>query len=668
MKYRPEIDGLRAIAVVPVVLFHAGFSLFPGGFVGVDIFFVISGYLISSIIYKEMDEGVFSAGKFYERRAKRLLPALFVVLFACIPFAYLWQLPNEFSAFSKSIISVVTFTSNILFWLESGYFSEAAELKPLLHTWSLAIEEQFYIVFPLVLFILHRFCRAWLAMIIGASVIASFSLAWYSSTVFPDANFYLLPTRAWELGAGILISFGMRRNVWGWSEKSREFASLIGLGMIFAALIFFDEDMPLPGGGTLLPVLGTALVILTSDKNTLVGRLLSLRLLVRVGLISYSAYLWHQPIFAFARIRLYENVPDWVYGILIVTTFTLAWISWRFVEKPVREECFMPRQIVLAVSFFALVGAGTVGVGGLFISSSTLRVPEQVTQLAAWRSSISPVRDDCHSTPGHFIEPEGACSLGGGGATPIYLWGDSHGVELSWELAKALQSSGVPVKQYTGSQCMPSIGVKSNRERHCKRYNESVYAYLTEVAPHSSVVMVARWSLYFNGNRVDTGEGCIERGSSGARFPEHWEGGTEQERKAKLGKALQQTVEGLVDAGHRVVIVHPIPEPGCDVPSRLARRALFGEGKDELFSSPEAVFEQRKLSAESALTFNNSRVLSVYPGRVFCSTENNGRCLSETLEGPLYFDSNHPNLLGSKMIASRLVNRMSEAGWLVEAR
>ncbi|WP_412778167.1 acyltransferase family protein [Thalassospira lucentensis] len=664
MKYRPEIDGLRAIAVVPVIFFHAGFELFRGGFVGVDIFFVISGYLITSIIHQEMEEGRFSMTSFYDRRARRILPALFIVLLACLPFAYFWMLPDEFRAFCRSFFSVAIFSSNILFWLESGYFADASAMKPLLHTWSLAIEEQFYIFFPLLLLIFRRFFQGWIIHIFCIGVILSLMLSWYGSSAFPDANFYLLPTRAWELGVGVLSSFLLRNGILGLSSLWREVGSMLGLGIIIATVLLFDEETPFPSLWTVLPIFGTAIIIITADKKTLVGRTLGAPVLVGIGLVSYSAYLWHQPLFVFARIRLYDAVPDVVYWLLIVSTFVLAWISWKFIERPMRRGRAMARRKVLIASATVCVGGALIGAVSVYASDSTLRIPREVTQLGAWKNNISPVREFCHATSENAISPLEACLLGQKGATPIYLWGDSHGVELSWELANDLKPWQVPIKEFTSSQCMPTIGIKSNRERHCKQYNESIFEYLTQEAPRSIVVMVARWNLYFNGIRVDTGEGCIESSISGARFPENWKSGNEKERIAGLGVKVQKTVEGLRRAGHYVVFIHSTPEPGCDVPSRLARRALFREREKGLYSSPQAVFEKRKNVVESQLTFDDAGVLEIYPEGIFCSTVLLGRCLSETLEGPLYFDNNHPSLLGSQMIADRVIERIREAGWL----
>ena len=245
-RYRPEIDGLRALAIIPVILFHAGFETFKGEFVGVDVFFVISGYLITGLILDEIKQGSFSVVRFYERRIRRILPALFFVCLVCIPFAWLWMLPSEFRDFSESLAAVSLFVSNFYFWNESGYFEAATELKPLLHTWSLAVEEQFYILFPLLLLLLYKRSTLTLLSVVIVIIIISLGLAELLSVQYPEANFYLLPTRAWELGVGAVL--GITAQFWnskGW--KLTEVASMIGVVMILYAVFYFDEAMPFPG-------------------------------------------------------------------------------------------------------------------------------------------------------------------------------------------------------------------------------------------------------------------------------------------------------------------------------------------------------------------------------------------------------------------------------------
>jgi peptidoglycan/LPS O-acetylase OafA/YrhL/putative flippase GtrA len=346
MKYRPEIDGLRAVAVLPVVLFHAGFEAFGGGFVGVDVFFVISGYLITGIIIDDLHEGRFSITNFYERRARRILPALFLVLICSTVAAWTLMLPLQFEEFGKGLVAVSLFVSNILFWKESGYFESDADLNPLLHTWSLAVEEQYYLFFPIMLVLFWRFGTRFLFWLILAVALASLALTEWGWRHSPAANFYLAPTRVWELFVGSLCAFLQRD---GRCPPSTPL-SAAGLALILIAVFAYDGSTPFPSLHALTPVAGTALIILFGGKPTLTARLLSLRGLVFIGLISFSFYLWHQPIFAFARIRnLVEPAPP-VMGLLSALSLVLAVLSWRYVERPFRNRGVVSRPVIFRAS------------------------------------------------------------------------------------------------------------------------------------------------------------------------------------------------------------------------------------------------------------------------------------------------------------------------------
>ena len=369
MRYRPEIDGLRAIAVAAVILFHAGFALFSGGFVGVDVFFVISGFLITSIIVEELKTGRFSVLRFYERRARRILPALFTVMAACVPFAYRLLSPDDLKDFAQSLAAICLFASNILFWGESGYFDTQAELKPLLHTWSLAVEEQFYVVFPLLLLAAWRLGRGVLLSLIGAIAVASLFISVDEVRDFPSAAFYLLPSRAWQLLVGALASFAADR--WRTLDGkgslgpiSGEVVGWGGMAMIILALFLFDERTPFPGLNAALPTIGTALLLLCASDRTSVGRMLAWRPLVGLGLISYSAYLWHQPLFAFTKHALLADLPTDLAIVLCAVTIVLACLSWRYIEQPFRDRSLISRGAVFALSaagMAAFVGLGLIG-------------------------------------------------------------------------------------------------------------------------------------------------------------------------------------------------------------------------------------------------------------------------------------------------------------------
>jgi len=353
MKYRAEIDGLRALAVFPVILFHAGFEWFSGGFVGVDVFFVISGYLITTIIISEMAEEKFSFVNFYERRARRILPALFFVMAICLPFAWLWLSPSDLKDFGQSLVAVSTFSSNILFWREGGYFNTASELKPLLHTWSLAVEEQYYILFPIFLMLTWRLGIKWILILLSIVFFVSLGIAQWGAYNKPSATFLLLPTRGWELLVGVFAAFYLKYNTHLKSHSFNQALSLLGIGMIVYSIIAFDETTPIPSLYALIPTIGTGLLILCAVPKTFAHRLLSLKYIVGIGLVSYSAYLWHQPILAFARYKYVDFLSTPVLLCLCALSILSAWFSWRFIEKPIRNRQLISRREIFGLSLAA---------------------------------------------------------------------------------------------------------------------------------------------------------------------------------------------------------------------------------------------------------------------------------------------------------------------------
>ena len=377
MDYRREIDGLRALAVLPVILFHAGFQTFSGGFVGVDIFFVISGYLITSIILAEMEAGTFTLANFYERRARRILPALFVLMALCLPFAWLWLLPQDMKSFSQSLVAVSAFASNVLFWRTSGYFDTAAELKPLLHTWSLAVEEQYYLLFPLFVLLTWRFGKTWILKSLFAVFIISLAAAHWGSTNHPTLTFYLLPTRGWELLIGGFIAFYFSLGHKQLSHKwLNELGSLIGVALIVYSIFSFDSQTPFPSLYTLFPTVGAALIIFFTTPQTSTGKLLSSQLFVGVGLISYSAYLYHQPLLAFAKHRSIDEPSSLLIGLMVATTFLLAYFSWRFVEAPFRNKQRINQKMLFTFCILASFSFVLIGLSGHFSKGFTNRYPK----------------------------------------------------------------------------------------------------------------------------------------------------------------------------------------------------------------------------------------------------------------------------------------------------
>jgi peptidoglycan/LPS O-acetylase OafA/YrhL len=364
MKYRPEIDGVRALAVIAVIVFHANPNVLPGGFIGVDVFFVISGYLITSIIISERQIGSFSLANFYRRRARRLLPALILVMAVSLPFAWCLLLPDEMKRYSQSLVAVTTFSSNVLFYLTSGYFDDASNLKPLLHTWSLAVEEQYYLLFPIFLMTIWRFGQRNIIIIFVILAAVSLASAQFAITYDPSAAFYLLPTRAWELLFGVLAAFYLDKRSENEYETDwfRQVFGVVGLFLVILSTLVFSNNTPFPGIYALVPTFGTTLIILFATSRTAVGRLLANRVLVGLGLISYSAYLWHQPIFAFARQRSLDEPSQGLMAVLAMATFPLAYMSWKFVEMPFRRQKIKTDIVVVAlIGSLVFVAFGTAG-------------------------------------------------------------------------------------------------------------------------------------------------------------------------------------------------------------------------------------------------------------------------------------------------------------------
>lgn len=407
LRYRAEIDGLRALAVVPVILFHAGFELFSGGFVGVDVFFVISGYLITTILVEDVARKRFSIINFYERRMRRILPALFFVMLVCIPFAWMWMVPSQTKDFSASIFSVSVFLSNLYFMSQVNYFAPSAELNPLLHTWSLSIEEQFYLFFPPLLLLLLKPSRRF--ALIGIFLIAALSftfseLAWRENQ---ERNFFFSFSRFWELFAGSIAAFIVQK----YGVQKNNCIALLGLVAIIFSIFVYDESTPFPSIYALVPVMGVVLIVLYAEKQTLAARILGTKAFVGIGLISYSAYLWHQPLFAFARFKLLEEPSPVLMAVLSLTSLVFAYFSWNFIEKPFRNRKLLSGKIIFTSSFIGLVFFMAIGILGYKEKISPNFSDEQTILLESF-AEISSARhnayydDICHYSGLTGLSPE----------------------------------------------------------------------------------------------------------------------------------------------------------------------------------------------------------------------------------------------------------------------
>lgn len=492
VKYRREIDGLRAVAVLPVLWFHTGFVGFPGGFLGVDVFFVISGFLITGILLSEIESGTFSILGFYERRARRILPALFVVVLTTIPFAWVLLDPPAFADYSRSIAAVTIFVSNVHFWENVNYFGLNVEQMPLLHTWSLAVEEQFYLAFPLVLLLVRR--KLWAVKVAFFIVLAALSLSlsewgWRNE---PDVNFFFTFSRVWELLAGA-IAAAIARHV---QPRENGVLAMAGLAFILGSMVIFDEATPVPSIYALVPVLGSVLVLLFGQSGTLVARLLSLRWMVGVGLVSYSAYLWHYPFFAFAHVAFPNGPHPSLILALLTLNLAMAALTWVYVEQPFRRRknrLLNSRGSLFAVS--GAIGAGLFSFGliGDFKDGFVWRfyTPQQQALIEELRQSHHPEISelDCilSRDAAKLTDLASGCVEAG---REVLIWGDSHSAVLSTGLRQIASLS-----QLSAAACAPVLSYSDRRLPACMRQNATLLEVVSRTAPNY-VILHANWLRY----------------------------------------------------------------------------------------------------------------------------------------------------------------------------
>jgi peptidoglycan/LPS O-acetylase OafA/YrhL len=494
-RYRADIDGLRALAVVPVVLFHGHVPALRGGFVGVDVFFVISGFLICSVIGQELNRGSFSIMRFYERRCRRILPALFAMFVATSALALIVLMPPDLASFGRSLLSSVLFGSNVFFWKTSGYFDGMAEFKPLLHTWSLSVEEQFYLIVPYVLMATAAFFRKRYVAVLLPLALGSFALSVWAVSHAPSAAFYMLPTRFWELMLGGLVGLGAStgpRSRW-----LREALAVAGFAAIVAAVVSYTDMTPFPGVTALLPCAGAALIIYAGLGGTsAVGRLLSLRPCVFIGKISYSLYLWHWPLFSLYRYHVGRELTASESALIIGVGFALSVLSWRFVEQPFRQPDRMlgGRAIFRGAALGALATATFAGTamatGGL-----PARVPGfKIVAVAGEAEYDAGGQEDCFLGEPQTVADWGGerCFVTRGRGPTVLLWGDSFAAHYVPGLARREAQLQADILQYNLSACPPVFGFDSMSNPPCREFNDRVFEVIDRFQARG-VIVSGRW-------------------------------------------------------------------------------------------------------------------------------------------------------------------------------
>ncbi|HET7205116.1 MAG TPA: acyltransferase family protein [Terriglobales bacterium] len=645
MKHRPDIDGLRAVAIVPVLLFHAGISRFSGGYVGVDVFFVISGYLITNLILDDISKDRFSVAHFYERRVRRILPALLTVMFGTALLGYRLLMPDDAQGLGQSVLATMFFCSNILFSKQSGYFQAPAESKPLLHTWSLAVEEQFYILYPPFLYLVSRFFRKRYAAALVTVLALSFVYSVKLVTHHRSTAFYSSPARAWELLLGGLLALHVispLRN-----RIASNSAAFLGLGLLGYSFVHFSGSTLFPGASALCPTLGTALLIYSAEaERTVIANVLSIKPIVFLGLISYSLYLWHWVLLFFFKYYLGRSLTGWeIAGVLGISVLAAS-LSWKFVENPFRGRHGLIRSRKQLFAAATLASVAFASFGGLLYMRHGFpsRFDSRVLALLASKGDVWNTRNACR---------EQICGVGERGVAPSFLlWGDSHAGAIAPAFEYAAEANHLSGLVAFSPGCAPLLDLKRYDEddpNECTRIGQRVLHRIME--DHIPTVFLhARWALYAEGTRFRQEPGppaLLTRDQTpGEDYP-------------VFSSLLRRTIVRLQGQHLTVILIASVPEFGIEAPTVLARNVLYGTETTTQVSLSDFLARQARTFQLFREVADQYGVQVVYPHTSLCDATS---CNVIRGNDVLYVDSNHLSLHGAMYVESAIAPLLGNSG------
>jgi peptidoglycan/LPS O-acetylase OafA/YrhL len=675
INYRPEIDGLRAVAVLSIILYHCnlsifGMSLFEGGFVGVDIFFTISGYLITSIILKEIyATGSFSFKHFYERRIRRIIPAFLFVIICSLPFAYILLLDSSLQDFSRSIIASIFFLSNFYFWGTNNiYGQESSLLKPFLHTWSLSIEEQFYILFPIIVLIIFTYFKKYFFKIIFSIFIISIIFATWSANTdmnfklqiyksfninfFSNSNFYLLPSRLFELLLGSLLSYMKINNVGTKSLKSYKILYVtfpgIGFFLIIYSIFFYNDKMFLPSFYSLIPLTGTCLIIWYSKKDEFFTKILSSKIFIFFGLISYSLYLFHYPIFAFARIIYAFDHSIFIKILLIITTIIISIFSYYFIEKPFRNKKIISLEKLITMVLIMSVLIISFNLYILKENGIKSRLPNALQERLSNNEEVLFSKKD--------------------GQKNVVLIGDSHAGDLEFYLNEQLKKNNLNLHRFDTPFFIKKFNLVNRNTKKIDikfiNQNNNIDEFFKK---ESDLIIIfhQRWSIRILETYFDNREGFAE--SKDTISHDYYEPTnilttSQQEREKYISNALLSEIQDILAKGHKLILVYPVPELGFN-PLRLIyakyiyNKFFYKSQKNiETLTINYEVYKERNKKIFTILdSIQHSNIYRIYPDSYFCNKQIKNRCVANNKKSIFYYDDDHLSLEGSKFIINDIV-------------
>jgi peptidoglycan/LPS O-acetylase OafA/YrhL len=669
LKYRPEIDGLRAIAVISVVLFHARLPLFSGGYTGVDIFFVISGFLITSIIHRELTNKSFSLVRFYERRIRRIIPALAAVIITTIVGFSFIMTPDDYMGVNGSVVAASAFVSNMFFMRQDGYFDSPEDTKPLLHTWSLAVEEQFYILLPLLLMlcfvVFPKHSNQTLTRIIIAIILCSLGLS-IALTLFDQdlpipfitrtvagnmtinsTNFYSFPTRAWELAIGSLIALhGSKIKL---SHNSNEGASYLGALLILSGVFFLDDDIPFPGYSALLPTIGTALIIVTNNnQTTTIGKMLSARINIWFGKISYSLYLWHWPIFVFAWYLTFNESSPILMLTLSVLSVVVSYFSYKYIETPFRDNT------IISQTKYVFIMGGCVTVALIMVgllnyskglNANSLLVETQL--LIQMEEPSNPRREECFERSYKDLKKLGPCLMGNQDIDKLQLLliGDSHADAIMPTIEKLSESHNIKSASITYGKCLPLFGVyhtePSVKQKQCTKIRQYIKQYVQTNKPEN-IILVGRWTSNILGNQGNPKRKHNLLRSSTTHSK------TESDAYKVFSEQLLSTIDVLSAHADNIWIMKQVPEQKYS-PETLIRMEMIGRETTAAIQGTRRdyhVITHKKTTAIfDQITKNNVHILD--PADILCDDH---RCKIIEDNHFIYRDDDHLNPKGALLL------------------